>query len=109
MRGNREGQADVHAAAVALDWSIQKLFDFGKPYDLIKLSFDLSACHCQDRTIEEDVFPPSQLRMKARANLEQARDSATNTNAAFGRLSDAAQDLQESRLTAAVATDDADH
>ena len=47
--------------------------------------------------------------MKARAYLEQARNSAADSNATRGRLGDAREDLQEGRLARAVAPDDADY
>src|SRR5689334_7818107 len=72
MRGNREGQPDVHPAAVALDRRVEKLLGAGKRHDVIELARDLRARHAENRAVQEDVLAARQLGMKARSDFEQA-------------------------------------
>src|SRR5262249_52950563 len=104
-----KGQAQVHAAAVALDWRIQKAFDLCKGHHLVKLRFDLRPGHAENRAIEKDVLATSQFRMETGAHFKEARDPAAQNHPAFRRLRDPAQDLQQRRFARPVAPDDAEH
>jgi hypothetical protein len=108
MRGDGEGQSDVHAAAEALDGCVEKLLDFGERHDLVEFAADLGTGHAEDRAIDEDVLAASKLGMKSRAHLEQAGDPAVQRDAALGRLGDAAENLQQRALARPVPADDAD-
>src|SRR5437667_11505551 len=107
MSCDGEGKTHIHSAAVAFHRSIQKLFDFGEGDDFVKLPADFGACHAQNGAIQKNVFAAGKLGMKTGTNLEQTRDSTTNADAPFGGLRNAAEDLQKSRLAAAIAADDA--
>ena len=41
MRRDREGQPHIHAAAVALDRRVEKLFDLGEGDDLVEFARNL--------------------------------------------------------------------
>jgi len=85
-----------------------QLLDFGERDYLIKLSLDLFSRHPQDSAVQKNILSSCQLGMKARAYLEQARNSSADSNATRGRLGDAREDLQQSRFACAVSPDDAD-
>src|SRR5689334_25365490 len=87
MRGDRKREAHVHAAAVAFDGCVDKLLDFGKRDDLVKLALDLVARHTENRSVEKNVFATAELRMKACAHFEQTADAPiqfSTTNRWFG-------------------------
>jgi len=43
----------------------------GERDDGVELSLDFRPQHAEDRAVQEDVFAPGQLGMKARADLQQ--------------------------------------
>ena len=108
MRRDREREADVHAARVALHGRVDELLDPGELDDVVEALLDLAALHAEDRAVEEDVLAARELRVEARADLEQAADASADLGAARGRRRDPREDLQERRLPGAVASDDAE-
>lgn len=109
MGGHGEGQAHIHAGAVALDGGIEKLLDLGEGDDLVELGFDLVALHPEDGTVQKNVLAPGQLGVETGADFEQAGDAAFDRHAAFGGLSDAAEDFQQGAFPGSVPANDADH
>src|SRR5206468_8278582 len=109
VRSNGEGETNIHAAAVALDRSVQEFFDLGESDDFVELPADLGARHSEDRTVQENIFTTCELWMETCADLQQTRHSATNADAALRWLCDPTQNFQESGLTTTVATNDAHH
>src|SRR6187431_1449751 len=81
MRRNRKSQAHIHAAAVALDWCVEKTLDLGESDDLVEFRFDLRPRHAEDRPVEENILATSQLGVKTGADFEQARDPTTQSHA----------------------------
>jgi hypothetical protein len=108
VRGDGEGEADVHAAGVMLDRRVEEHLGFRKGDDLVELAVDLLAGHAEDGAVEVDILAAGKLGMEAGADLEKAGDAALDIDASGGGLGDAAEDLQEGRFARAVATDDAD-
>ena len=92
-----------------LDRRIDKFFHFSKVNDLIELLANFALRHSENCAVEVNVLPPGELRVEARSDLEQARDTPTQQDAPFCRLGDAAQDLQQRALSGAVATDDTEN
>ncbi len=109
MGGHREGQAQVHAAGIALDGRVDELLHFGEVHDLVELALDLGAAHAQDGAVEVDVFPAGQFRMEAGAHLEQGADPAVDLGVALGGVGDPREDLQQGALARAVAPDHPQH
>src|ERR1035441_3865452 len=109
VRRHGESKAHIHTAAVAFHRRVQKLLHFGKCHDLVELLLNLHPCHSEDRAVEEDVFPPGQLWVKAGTDFQEAGDAAFDPDAAFGWFGDAAEDFEQGALARAVATDDAHH
>ena len=73
MGGNGEGEADVHAAGVALHRRVEEARDVAEMATISSnLRFDLGARHAKDGAIQEDVLAAGELGMKAGADLEQA-------------------------------------
>ena len=91
VRGDREGEADIHAAAVTFDRCVEKFLGLGKGDDLIELRLNLMAPHPEDRAVQENVFAAGQLGMKPRADFKQRSDSSFDPHFAFGRFGDAAE------------------
>ena len=81
--GDGEGEADVHAAAVALDGRVQELLDAGEVHDGVELAGDLAAAHAQDRAVEVDVLAARQFRVEAGADFQQAADAAVEVDLAL--------------------------
>src|SRR5205814_2993508 len=108
VRGDREGEAHVHAGRVPLDRRLDKALDFREGDDLVELARDLGAAHAEDRTVQVDVLAPGQLRMKARADFKERADTAVELDAPVGRLRDARENFQERTLACAVMADDAE-
>src|SRR5262249_34943909 len=98
----------IHSATVMLYRGIQEFLDFGEGHDLVKFLSNFALRHPKDGAIEEDILAPGQLRVKASADLQEARDPPAQQNAPLGRLCDAAEDLEQSALAGPVAPDDAD-
>ena len=108
MGGDGEGEADLHAAAVALDGGVEEFLNAREVDNLVELAVDLPLPHAEDCAVHVDVFAAGQLGMKAGADLQQAAHPAADHCPAMRRLGDAAEDFQQRALAGAVATDDAD-
>jgi hypothetical protein len=109
MSSDGKGQADVHAAGVALDGGIDELLDFGKSDDLVELAAHFVFAHAHDGAVEVDVLAAGELGVKAGADFEQAGDAAFDLDLAGSGGGDARQDLEQGALARAVAADDAEH
>jgi hypothetical protein len=106
VRGNREGQAQIHPARVPLDRRVDELLDLRKRHDLVELALDLDTAHAQDGSVQVDVLAAGQLGMKPRADLEKRPYAPVNLGKPPRRLRDPRQDLQQRALTRAVGADD---
>ena len=109
MRRNGECQPQIHTTRIPFDGGVDEPLDTGKGNHVVEAARNLCSLHAQNGAIQKDVLAPRQLRMKARANFEQAAHPAANLRAAFGRLRDAREDLQERALTGAVVADHPEH
>ena len=72
VRGDREGQAHVHAARVVLDRRVEELLDLGERDDLVELALDLGPPHAEDGAVQVDVLAAGELGMEAGARLRAA-------------------------------------
>src|SRR5262249_12960611 len=79
------------------------------PTDVIELPLHPGARHADDRTVEVDVLPARQLRVKSSPDLEQRADCAGDADLAARRHRDRRDDLEQRALAGAVGTDDAEH
>ena len=61
MCRDRERQAHIHPAAVALHGRVEKLLDLGKRHDLVELPSDLLPGHSEDGAVQIDVLATGQL------------------------------------------------
>src|SRR5436309_13253833 len=109
MGRDGEGQAEIHAAGVVLDGSIDELVDFGECHDIVELPVDVGVFHTEDRAIEVNVFAAGKLVVKTGADFEQCADAAINVGVSGGGLGNARENLEERALTRAVAPDDPDY
>src|SRR6202040_3326284 len=94
-----------HAAGIALYRRINKLFDFRKCDNLVKLLADFKFTHPQNGTVQEYVFPPGKFRMKAGAYLQERSDPALDAHLPPGRGRHARKDFEQGALTGAVPPD----
>ena len=108
VRGDGEGQAHLHAAAVMLERGFEESLDFGEGHDFVELAVDFGFAHAENGAAHVDVFAAGELGVKAGADFEQAADASVNFGVAFGGAGDAGQDLQQRALARAVAADEAD-
>src|SRR5262245_10889430 len=108
MRRHCEGQAQIHAAGVVLDRSIDELLDLRKGDDLIEVLVDLFALHTKDRAVEKDILTSGQLRMEAGANLQQRANPPKDVGVAGCRLGDSRENLKQRALARAVPANDPD-
>ncbi len=99
---------DIHAAGVAFHRSVEEALDLGEGDDLVEFAADLRALHAEDGAVEKNIFATGELRVKAGADFEEARDAAAKGNAAGGGLGDARENFQERGFARTVAADDAD-
>ena len=68
-----------------------------------------AAAQAHDFAVEVDVFAAGEFRIEARAEFEQRGDAPARHHASRGGLQDAADDLQQRALAAAVGTHQAEH
>ena len=108
MRRDRKREPHVHPTRVTLDRRVDELPDPGKLDDVVQLALDLAPLHSEDRPVEEDVLAPGELRVEARAHLEQAADAATDDRTPRRRCRDARQHLEQRRLAGPVPSDDSE-
>src|SRR6516164_6966162 len=73
-------------------------------YNLVELN--LALCHPENCAIEVDVLAPGELGVEAGADLEKACDAPPQHDQSLCRLRDAAQDLEKSALSGAIAAND---
>ena len=86
MGGDGEGEADLHAARIALDRRVQEFVDAGEIDDGIELAVDLAPRHAQNGAVEIDVFAAGELGVEAGADFQQAAHAAVQLDApAAGR------------------------
>src|SRR6266853_3771987 len=109
MRSHGKGEANIHPGGVVLYRCVEKAFDFGEGDDLIELGPYLRSVHPEDRAIQVNIFPPRELGMKPRADLEQGSYTPFDLDPACARFRDAGEDFQEGRFSGAVPPDDADN
>ncbi len=104
-----EGEPHRHPARVALDRRVDELLDAGELDDVRELARDHLPLHPEHGPVQVHVLATRELRVEARAHLEQAADASANDSTALRRIRDAGQDPEERRLARSVATDDAEH
>ena len=72
---------------------------------MVEARSDVTRRHPKEGRVQIHVFASGQLRVEARAHLEQGSDSTTDVCVPGGRLCNAGQDFEERRLSCAVAAD----
>src|SRR5262245_21727412 len=93
-RRYRESKPHIHPAGVTLYRGIDELLESGKADNVIKFSFHLRAAHAKNGTVEKDVVPTGELRMKACPNFQQSADSAPDPRESGRRRGDSRDNLQ---------------
>ena len=93
VSSNAESQPHIHTTRVMLNGRVNKSFNLRKGHNFVELVVDLSFLHPENRTVQIDVFPSGQLRMKSSANLKQASNPSVQIDSAAGWFGYARQNL----------------
>src|SRR5438067_2342574 len=107
MRRDGKSQPNVHPGGIALNRCIEEFLDFRESHDLVEFTADLCARHAEDRSVQINIFTPSQLGMEASSNLEEAGNATSDHNPAHARFGDSRQHLQQSCFPGPIAANDA--
>ena len=91
------------STGIALDGRIYEFLDFCKIHDFIELALHLFFSHSKDGAVEVDVLAPGQLRVKARAHLQQAGNSPLHSHVAAGGRRHSRKDFKQSAFPRAIA------
>src|ERR1700693_395083 len=106
--GDSKGEADIHAAGVVFDGSVDEILEFGESDDFVEFAGDFPLAHAKNGAAKICVFAAGQFRVKAGAYFQQASHAAMNFGPACGGLSNAGKNFQERGLSGAVAADQAE-
>ena len=101
-------QPDVHAGRVFFDGTVDEVADFREGFDGRQVALHFGAGDAHDFAVNEDVFAPGEFRIEACAEFEERRNASAGNDASGGGLKDAADDLQQRALSAAIGADEAD-
>src|SRR5262249_8740399 len=107
MCRDRKCQPNIHSATVAFHRRIEEPFHFGKGYDFIKSARNLLPTHAKNCSVQENVLPTCQLRVKSRPNLKQTAHAATQPHASLGWFGNPAENLEQRAFARSIAPDDA--
>ena len=107
--GGGERQAHVHAAGVLFHRAINEISNLRKGFDRGQVAFHFRAADPHDLAIDEDVLHAGKLRIEARAQFQQGRNAPASDHTTAGGLQNAARNLQQGTLAAAVGADQADN
>jgi len=107
---DRDGKAEphVHAARVRLHRRVEEAADIRELLDRRHLTLHLLARDPEQRAVQVRVLAPGEVRMEARADLEERRDPTVHLERAGGRLRGTGDELQQRRLPRSVRPDDAE-
>ena len=86
MDGDREGQADRHAARVRFHGLVDEVADLGKLFNLLEFPVHVAAREAQDGGVQIDIVASAEFRIEAGAQFQQGSDSSGDTSSAAGRL-----------------------
>ena len=109
MRGDGEGEAQVHAARVVLHGGIDELFDLGKGDDLVEFLDNFQARHAEKGAVENNIFAAREIRMKSGANFQQRCDSAPQCHPAGRRGCNSAKQFEQGGFACTISADDSDN
>ena len=104
MGRNCKREPDIHSAAVALDGRVQETLHLSKRDDCIELALDLGVQHSKNGSIQINVLPPRQFRMKSRPDLQQAPHTSANGNPSLRRFGNPAQQFEERGFSRSIAS-----
>ena len=74
--GDREGEANHHAARICFDRLINELADFGKLGDVREPAVYLFGGESEDRRIEIDIIAAGKFGIEARTQFQECGDPA---------------------------------
>src|SRR6266850_603889 len=109
VRGDREGEPDVHATRVVLHRRVGEFLDLGKGQDLVELVVELGLAHAEQGTAQIRVLSPGQLRVETSSDFEEGADATVKLRASFRGIRDPGENLEQRALARAVGPDDADY
>src|SRR3989442_11046945 len=108
MHRDRKAEAHVHATRVRLHGGVEETPEVGELLDRRHRAVDRAALQTEERAVQVRVLAAAEVRMEARADLEQRRDPAGHLERARGRLGRPREELEQRGLPRAVRADDAE-
>ena len=106
MGDHGEGQPHVHAAGISLHRLVHVLTDVGKGGDVVEALVDHPAGDPEDGGVHVDVLASGELRVEARAQLEEGRDPPAHLDRAARGGERAGDHLEEGALAGTVPPED---
>src|SRR5579875_288593 len=108
MCADGKSKARCHAARIEFHRLIKEIADVGESGDIGKPGFDGGAPHPQYGAANQSILAACQLMIKAGTKSKNRRDPAIDFHLAMGWQGNAADDLQQSGFSSAIAANDAD-
>ena len=105
LGGDGKAQPGNHARGKAANRGVEEVPQLGKVHDPVEVLLHLPAVVAQQRAIEKDVFPGSQVHIEARPQLDQRRDGTVHRHVALGGVHHPGNQLEHGALAAAVHAD----
>ena len=105
--GHGERQSDLHTRGIVLELLIHELIKLREIDDVVVHRVDLLTREAQQGTVKVHILPARQFRIESNSKLNERNQLAMNPNLAIIGIVDLRDQLQQSRLAAAIATDDA--
>ena len=102
-------QPHIHAARIFLDRAVHEFADFRKRFDEGRLARFRARPMPMISPLMKTFSRPREFGVEARAEFQQRRDAPARHNPSRGGLQDAADDLQQRALAAAVGSHQAEH
>ena len=100
--GGGEGEADIHAAGILFNGTVDVIADFGESFDRLHVTEHLGARDTKDLAVDEDVFAAGEVGVEASSKFEERGEASARDHSAGGGAQDSGDDLEEGTLTAAV-------
>jgi hypothetical protein len=76
--GDRESQADQHAAGIGLYWLVNEVSDFCEIFDVWEPALDLLSGEAEEGRIKQDILPPAEVRIESRTQFQECGQPAVD-------------------------------
>src|SRR5262245_13096916 len=107
MNSDGKCQPHKHTAGIRLHGPVDELTDLCEFFDRRNALACLGISEAQYCRVQENVFPPRELRIEARPEFQQSRNATIDGHVAGRRTNDTGNDSQKCCLAGTVFTNDA--